>query len=60
MYLETSLAIYQKGVYCLGIKFFNSLPSFIKNFSNNTKKFNTALDFLHTDSFYSLDECFNV
>ena len=61
IYLKIYLAMYQKGVYCLGIKLFNSIPSDIKIFSNNPQKFKTARDFfLHTDSFYPLDEYFNV
>jgi hypothetical protein len=34
---QTNLAMYQKGVYYVGIKLFNSLPSKIKNFSNDPK-----------------------
>jgi hypothetical protein len=58
---QVNLAIYQKGVYYLGIKIYNSLPSDIKNFSNNPKKFKTLLKtFLYTNCFYSLDEYSNV
>jgi hypothetical protein len=53
---QTNLAAYQKRVYYLGIKNFNSLPSNIKNFSNNPTKFKTALKILCTNSFYLLDE----
>jgi hypothetical protein len=49
---QENLAIYQKGVYCLGIKIYNSLPSNIKNVSNNPKKFKTVLKtFLYTNCF---------
>jgi hypothetical protein len=34
---------YQKGVYCLGIKAFNVLPSYIKIESDNHKKFKLIL-----------------
>jgi hypothetical protein len=34
---QTNLAMSQKGVYYLGIKLSNSLPSKIKNFSTNPK-----------------------
>jgi hypothetical protein len=58
---QANLALYQKGVYCLGIKVLNSLPSGNENSSDNLKKFKTVLKpFLHTNSFYSLDEYFNV
>jgi hypothetical protein len=58
---QANLAIYQKRVYCLGIKVYNSLPSDIKNFSNNPKKFKTVLKtFLYTNCFHSLDEYFDV
>jgi len=35
---QTNLVTYQKRVYYLGIKIFNSLLSNIKNFSNNPTK----------------------
>jgi hypothetical protein len=42
---------YQKGVYCLGVKVFNMLPSYIKAKSNNPKKFKVALQkFLYENS----------
>jgi len=37
------MAIYQKWVYYLGIKIFNSLPFDIKNFSNKPKIFKATL-----------------
>ena len=59
--IHIHIFIHQKGVYCLAIKIFNGLPSDSKNFSNNPKKFKTVLkSFLCTNSFYSLDEYFNV
>ena len=51
---QANLAIYKKGVYFVGIKIYNSLPSDIKNFSNNPKKFKTVLKtFLYANCFYS-------
>jgi hypothetical protein len=44
---HTNLAIHQKGVSSLGIKIFNSLPSEIKNFSNNQKIFKTIKIFIY-------------
>jgi hypothetical protein len=46
--------------YYYGIKVFNKLPSHIKDLSDNTKQFKSALkSFLHTNYIYSL-EYFNV
>jgi len=48
---------YQKGVYYLGVKIFNMLPSYIKTESDNPKKFKLILQkFLYENSFYSLDK----
>lgn len=58
---SSSLATYQKQIYYLSIKVFNSLPSHIKNFSDNTKEFKSAyFRSLCTNSFYSLNEYFNL
>jgi hypothetical protein len=52
--LKSNLSLYQKGVYFTGIKVFNNLPQNIKNLSNNTKQFKSALkNYLHAHSFYS-------
>ena len=54
---------YQKKAYCLGVKVFNMLPSHIKKKkeSDNPKKFKVVLqNFLRENSFYSLDECFEL
>ena len=52
---------YQKGVYCLGVKVFNMLPLYIKTEFDNPKKFKVALQkFLHDNSFYSLEEYFEL
>jgi hypothetical protein len=58
---SSNLSLYQKGVYFTGIKMLNNLPQSIKNLSNDTKKFKTALkNYLHAQFFYSIDEYFNV
>jgi hypothetical protein len=58
--LQPRLTIYQKGVYYMGIKTFNHLPSNIKDLSDDKKKFRTALkNYLLMNSFYSLEEFFN-
>jgi len=41
----------------MGVKIYNSLPTFIKKESNNIKKFESL--FLLENSFYSLDEFYN-
>jgi hypothetical protein len=52
---------YQKGVYYLGVKVFNILPSYIKTEFDNPKKFKVILQkFLCENSFYSLDEYFEL
>jgi len=52
---------YQKGVYCLGVKVFNMLLSYIKTEFDNPKKFKVILQkFLYKNSFYSSDEFFEL
>jgi hypothetical protein len=52
---------YQMGVYYLGVKVFNTLPSYTKTQFDNPKKFKAVLQkFLCKNSFYSLDEYFEV
>jgi hypothetical protein len=52
---------YQKGVYCLGVKVFNTLPSYIKTEFDNPKIFKAVLQkFLCENSFYFLDEYFEL
>jgi hypothetical protein len=47
------------GVQYMGIKIFNNLPPYIKDISNNVKKFKICLKrFLPIHSFYSLEEYF--
>ena len=41
--LSMNVAKYQKGVYYLGVKVFNALPSDIKTEFNNPKKFKVVL-----------------
>jgi len=54
---SVNMTKYQKGVYCLGVKAFNMLPSYIKTEFDNPKKFKVVLQkLLYKKSFYSLDE----
>jgi hypothetical protein len=54
------LLLFQKGVYYLGSKIFNNLPSFIKELASNMKIFKTTFKcFLMTNSFYTVEEFFN-
>jgi len=39
----TNLTVYQRGVHYMGIKIFNSLSPYIKDISNNVKKFEICL-----------------
>jgi len=58
---SVNVAKYQKGVYYLGVKVFNAIPSDIKTEFNNPMKFKVALQkFLCEKSFYSLDEYFDL
>jgi hypothetical protein len=58
-YPVACLTLYQHGVHYMGVKVFNSLPSYIKDVSGNIKRFERSLkQFLHTHSFYSLEEYF--
>jgi len=51
--------IYQRGVNYMGPKIFNILPPYIKDMSNNVRKFEICLkQFLHIHSFYSIEEYF--
>jgi len=57
---QANLTVYQKGTYYSGIKIFNNLPLRIKKVADNQRKFKIALkNFLHTYSFYSIEEYFN-
>jgi hypothetical protein len=57
---SANLKKYQTGVFYMGIKIYNSLPTYIKNESNNTKKFESLLkSFLYENSFYSVEEFYN-
>jgi len=40
---QATLTMYQKGVYCSGVKVFNSLPRALKDISSEPGKFKTAL-----------------
>jgi hypothetical protein len=55
------LTTYQNGVYCMGIKVYNSLPSHIEKELHNPRKFETCLKhFLYAHYFYYLKEYFNI
>ena len=57
-YLPTvNFTVYQKGLYCMGIRVFNNLPPHIQDISPNPKKSEACLKhFLYTHYFYSIDE----
>jgi len=55
----TNFTIYQRGVHYMGIKIFNTLPPYIKDISNNVRKFEIcSKQLLHIHSFYSIEEYF--
>ena len=57
---SANLTKYQSGVYYMGIKLFNSLPTFIKQEFDNYNKFIPLLKkFLCESSFYSLEEFYS-
>jgi hypothetical protein len=59
-HLHPNLISYQKGAFYFGIKLFNGLPLYIKMLAHNAKHFRLALSiFLHSQTFYTLDEYFN-
>ena len=52
---------YNSFCYYLCVKVFNMLPSYIKTEFDNPKKFKAVLQkFLHENSFYSLEEYFEL
>jgi hypothetical protein len=54
---SANLKKYQTGVFYMGIKIYNNLPTYINNEFNNIKKFESLLKkFLLEKSFYSLEE----
>ena len=41
--MDRGFTVYQKGIYSVGIKIFNSLPQDIQNLSDNPKQIKSAL-----------------
>jgi hypothetical protein len=57
---SSNLTKYQMGIYYMGIKLYNRLPTFIKHVSNNYNKFVPLLKkFLCENSFYSSEEFYS-
>ena len=55
----TNFTVYQKGVHYMGIRIFNNLPPYIKDISNNVRKFEIYLkQFQHIYYSYCIEECF--
>jgi len=53
----TNFTVYQRGVHYMGFKIFKNLRPYIKDISNNVRKFEICLKrFLHIHSFYSIEE----
>jgi hypothetical protein len=58
---QVNLARYGKGVLHMATKVFNKLPYDLKKISGDQKKFKVHLkNFLLTNSFYTVDEFFNI
>jgi len=61
LYLHSlNLAIYQKRISYYGIRLFNSLPSHIKNMSDNTKQFKSALKSFLIPSTHSMNTSMQI
>jgi hypothetical protein len=59
-YPHSSLTTHQKGPYYFGIKLFNHLPWHIKELVHDNKQLRKVLRvFLHTKSFYTIEEYFS-
>jgi hypothetical protein len=52
-YLAASLTLYQHGIHYMGVRIFNSLPSYIKDMSDNIKKFEHSLKQFYTPTLSS-------
>jgi hypothetical protein len=60
-YPSVKLKKFQTGVHYMGIRLYNSLPTYIKTEIDNTKSFELLLKkFLLKNSFYSLEEHYNL
>jgi hypothetical protein len=58
---QPRLSIYMNGVYYMGIKAFNHLPSYIKGLLDNKKEFKNILkNYLLLNSFCSLKDFFLI
>jgi hypothetical protein len=56
---QVNLAKYGNGVYYMAVRIYNGLPNKLKIISNNSNKFKASLkEFLHLNSYYTLDEFF--
>jgi hypothetical protein len=58
-YPSAVLTLYQKGVYFMGIKMFNKLPSYLKELVESPKIFKRTLS-LVSNCFYKLEEFYGV
>jgi hypothetical protein len=56
---QVNLAKYGKGVYHMAVRIYNGLPNKLNIILNNSNKFKASLkEFLHLNSYYTLDEFF--
>jgi hypothetical protein len=60
-YPSVKLKKFQTGVHYMGIKLYNSLPTYIKTEISNAKIFELLIKkFLLKNSFYSLEDFYNL
>jgi hypothetical protein len=56
---QVNLAKYGNGVYRVAVRIYNGLPNKLKIIWNNSNEFKASLkEFLHLNSYYTLDEFF--
>jgi hypothetical protein len=60
-YPSIKLKKFHTGVHYMGVKIYNSLPTYVKNEINNAKVFELLIKkFLLKNSFYSLEEFYSL
>jgi hypothetical protein len=58
--MASNLALYQRGVYFMGIKVFNKLPGFIADIVSDKRRYILTLKkYVIEKSFYSLEDFIN-
>jgi hypothetical protein len=55
---SSSLSVFKNGIFNMSIKIFNKLPSEIKILVDDIKLFKKNVNFFYSNSFYTIQECF--